>query len=512
MFTIQLLLIVFVCINTINSALHGVKPPENSIEFSFTLNQSAYVEEVYHRYARISTIDDGFVIVYQWREHKFDPHPILTYFIKGKLFDADGNMKGEEFTVAQSSLEMLNPQVTQSYDGKFMVTFEYGKESEEYDVFGRLMNITGEPYGEIFRINQNAIYAVEKNQDNVFPTSLGEDGFIFLWDAQDQDGSGNAVFGRFYDKEAVPRTNEFQVNTHTPYSQDTGSAAFLDNGNLFVVWESTKDDEDEVFDVRGQMLNKNGEKIGEEIIIPKNTTYFSQDDPTITTLHEKFGGFVVVWEEGTSDNYQIEDYSIGYGQVFDSNGNKLYEEFEITNTTANDQYDFLVVATFQGFFVCWEDSSEEEIFGQHFNEKGEKIGSEMHLSHNSKSAVDPRATVLPNNDVVVVWENDNEDGYGGIILKSLVECILYCGENEIFDEELCQCHSPEIEPEPEPEPEGLEFIWIPISISVAIGASILFLIFILIAIVVVVTIIFILKNKKSSKNNEDVDKELESNE
>src|SRR5206468_323747 len=121
--------------------------------------------------------------------------------------------------------------------------------------------------------------------------------FVVVWVSQDQDGSGDGVFARRYDRTGIPVGPEFRVNTYTTGYQGAPAVAADAAGNFLVVWSS---DQYGAFrrNVFGQRYDQNGDPQGSEFRVNTSTTFF-HESPRVAV--DSTGRFVVVWESSGQD-------------------------------------------------------------------------------------------------------------------------------------------------------------------------------------------------------------------
>ncbi|NGX59843.1 MAG: hypothetical protein KR126chlam3_01000, partial [Chlamydiae bacterium] len=195
--------------------------------------------------------------------------------------------------------------------------------------------------------------------------TLSNGDFVVAWESKGgQDGEGDGVFGQLFNGAGDKIGNEFQVNNFTTGDQEDISVASFNNGNFIVTWESPQDgDSDGVY---AQLFYGNSSKIGNEFLINTNTIS-NQQDPFVTSFPN--GNFVVTWtsldQDGSNDGI--------FGQIFDGNGSKIGNEFQVNNYTANGQRSSVVAILRNGnFVVTWrsdlQDGSGWGIYGQIFRD------------------------------------------------------------------------------------------------------------------------------------------------
>ena len=107
--------------------------------------------------------------------------------------------------------------------------------------------------------------------------------------------------------------SEFQVNTYTTFEQRDSAVAADPSGNFVVVWESWRQDGDEL-GVFGQRFDGAGAKIGGEFQVNTYTTGY-QHDPAVAA--HPSGAFVVAWEGCRNGDDRACEI---FGQRFDGAG------------------------------------------------------------------------------------------------------------------------------------------------------------------------------------------------
>jgi hypothetical protein len=143
-------------------------------------------------------------------------------------------------------------------------------------------------------------------------------------------------------------------------SQDLPVVSNLSNGNFIIVWYGPGAG-DPISGIYGQLFNSVGSKMGNNFLINTITTG-SQGKPSIASFTN--GDFVVTWDNGGGGDI--------HGQLFTSNGNKIEDQFLI-NTDSYDTKERPSVAALSSnqFAVCWgsnlQDGSGYGVYGQIFS-------------------------------------------------------------------------------------------------------------------------------------------------
>lgn len=210
---------------------------------------------------------------------------------------------------------------------------------------------------------------------------------------------------------------EFLVNATVNADQYGPAITGLANGRFVITYTDTSGNAPEFsINTRAQIFNADGSKFGGEFIV--NTTQpGSQYVPAIAALGS---GFVITFND-LSGVQTAPDFADVRAQVFDASGAKVGGEFVAPATTAGIQSDAVVTALAHGrYVVVWTDSSgtggdtsSDAIRAQVFNAGGSRFGAEFLVNSTvAGQQYDPAVTTLANGNFAVAWTSFGADGFG----------------------------------------------------------------------------------------------------
>ncbi|NVJ93346.1 MAG: cadherin-like domain-containing protein [Methylocystaceae bacterium] len=212
-------------------------------------------------------------------------------------------------------------------------------------------------------------------------TALSDGGFVATWQSYYQDGSYYGVYAQRFDANGDAVGDELAVNTYTNSYQQDAWVSGLENGGFVVTWESNGQDGSS-YGIYGQVFDSEGQRVGAEFQV-NSYTLNSQDNPTVTGLPN--GGFVVSWEssgqDGSSDGI--------YGQMYDEFANPVGAEFRVNDHTSSVQYDPSITALNDGgFIVAWygygagtgSTDTGYGIWAQRYDASGYVVGGQLQLN------------------------------------------------------------------------------------------------------------------------------------
>ncbi|WP_187371500.1 calcium-binding protein [Methylobacterium oryzihabitans] len=215
---------------------------------------------------------------------------------------------------------------------------------------------------------------------------------------------------------ALKQGSEFLVNTITQGEQRNSKIANLTNGGFVISWEdhSGQGGDTNRTNIKGQIYNATGVKIGSEFLVNTTTSEF-QLRPEITGLTN--GGFVVSWEDSSLQGGDSSSLAIK-AQIYDANGTRSGSEFLVNTITPGAQQNSTITGLANGgFVVSWEDQSgvgTDRAFGlkaQIYSSTGTKIGGEFlvnTITQGSQSS--PNITGLTNGGFVISWTDNSGQG------------------------------------------------------------------------------------------------------
>ena len=342
----------------------------------------------------------GAVAIYTFADINAD-HTIMA------IFDVEYEKLNNEFqTNTYTDDWQTSPSVAGLSDGGFVVVWQsFGQDDDgSGGIYGQLFNAAGEKNGEEFQVNTY----IADEQSSISVVGLSDAGFVVVWQSPGQDNDGSTgIYGQLFNAAGEKNGEEFQVNTYTLNHQYQPAVAALCCGNFVVTWTSYGQGSDG-YDIYGQMFDSSGNRVDGEFRVSSNIDDWEQRS-SLSGLSN--GGFVVTWHsyyDQDGDGYGI------FGQIFDSSGSKVGDEFQVNTYGINHQRSPAVSGLASGFVVTWqsnyqEDGWSEGIYGQIFDNLGNKIGSELHINTFTTGAQgDPSVTALSGDCFVVAWMS-----YGG---------------------------------------------------------------------------------------------------
>lgn len=201
--------------------------------------------------------------------------------------------------------------------------------------------------------------------------ALDEGRWLALWRTYGVDAAKtDGVHAQLYAADGTALGSTFQVNTVAAYNQFAPVAAALADGGFVACWASQNQD-GSATGVYGQRFDSDGQRVGDEFRV--NTwTLYAQEAPSVSALDN--GGFVVAWQSAGQDKSQ---WGV-YAQRFNADGSKAGNEFRVANSTLGDQQaPHVCELGDSGFAVLW--SADGAIMARRYDAAGVAAGNEFRL-------------------------------------------------------------------------------------------------------------------------------------
>ncbi len=185
-----------------------------------------------------------------------------------------------------------------------------------------------------------------------------------------------------------------------------------------VTWESPGQD-GSGYGVYGQIVDSSGQLVGDEFKVNTYNTYNQAQSSVVSDGTN----YMVTWESSDQDG---SSYGV-YGQIVNSSGNLVGSEFKINTYTMYNQEKPAIASTGNNYLVTWQsygqDGNEWGLYGQVVNSSGQLVNSEFQINTCTTQSQWAPAVASDGTNYMVTWTSIYQDGseygvYGQFIDQS----------------------------------------------------------------------------------------------
>ena len=213
-----------------------------------------------------------------------------------------------------------------------------------------------EPLGLDFQVN--TLTAGYNDGADIGVAANGD--FVVVWQSPESAGSdthGTSIQARRYTEDGTALGAEFQVNTFTTATQLWPAVAVAPSGAFVVAWESDLAADDPYgWSIQGQLFDSSGGPVGEQF---QANSFTFNDQQEADVAMDSLGNFMVVWHSWADSTGSDSHYLSIQGQRFSSSGQRLSDQFQVNTSTTYQQYYPSVAAggPDRDFVVVWHSDS-----------------------------------------------------------------------------------------------------------------------------------------------------------
>jgi len=238
-------------------------------------------------------VNDKYLLV--WSDTR--NYSITNTDIYGQFVTANGSLDGSNFIIDDNDRSQLAPSV--AYDNitqRFLVAWEDGPNN--YDIYGRILNANGTPYGNNFVISDAA--------DFQWTPKISYDStnhrFLVVW-GDDRNGALNSdIYGQLVEADRSLNGNNFFISNATNEQGFHEVAYDSTNHRFLVVWRDERNSS-MYTDIYGQFINENGSLNGNNFVVA-DATDIRYDLPQIA-YNSNFENFLVLYNTNEGGVYDF---------------------------------------------------------------------------------------------------------------------------------------------------------------------------------------------------------------
>ena len=368
----------------------------NTIDVNFKVNDDP--EPSWQNYPDIAVDGDGkFVIT--WRDGRDSNRGDIF----AQRYHADGEPDSTNFKVNDDTgnNRQYNAVVAIDKEGSFLITW-YDNRNGNYDIYAQHFDSSGIAMGENKKVNDDT-----NSVDHRYPSIAASRGGIFVITWIDQRNGDYDIYLQRYNSLMQPLEPNFRVNDDTVSSYQIEPAIAVDgNGNSIIVW---RDYRNEMWgDIYGQRYDANGSALDTNFRVNDDVGWNGQGYPDIAMF--KDGHFIITWHDNRNGSWDI------FAQHYNLNGQKIEGNFMVNDVATKAQINPAIAAADDDslFVIVWKDGRNYyygDIYAQRFNYNRQKLGTNFRVNDVTENQWQDFPDVAVKNDgsFIVTWEDARID-------------------------------------------------------------------------------------------------------
>ena len=353
--------------------------------------------------------DGDYVVVWWSRTQDGDGGGIY-----GQRYSNAGAATGSEFLVNTTTTGyQINPSVAMASDGDFVVVWQSNnQDGSNYGIYAQRYNSSGVSLGDELLVN-----TYTTNSQSQPAVAMDDDGnFVVVWQSTNQDGDGDGIFARVFNSDGTAVDDNFAVNAYTTNAQRNAAVAMDADGDFVVAWQSQGQDGSGL-GIYAQRFDNMGAAVGSELLV-NSFTSLNQSFPSVAM--DDAGNFVVAWQSADQDG----NNNGVYAQRYSSDGNAMGGELAVNTYTTAGQFPASVAMDADGdFVIAWgsygQDGNGTGVFVRQYDAQGNALSNEFQVN---ETTTDDQSTPViamdADGNFGVAWQSYGQDGsYYGIYAR-----------------------------------------------------------------------------------------------
>lgn len=332
-----------------------------------------------------------------WEDHRAGA---VNYDVYGRRVDVDGNPSGDPFAILNPADYQVDPAIASSSDHNgYLVTIT---DFRSEDIMGQRVStggtLAGAPRSLSAPVNDQA-------QPSAAYNSIDHE-YLVVW--HDRRAGNLDIWGQRVAPDGSLLGGSFAICSISGGQLWPDVAYNLDTNQYLVVWEDRRVDAD----IYGQRVNANGTLDGGEIPIAGGGTT-ARRVPRVA-FNPISGEYLVVFV------YEAENNNIRGRRVPPASDPTL-AEFDIATGTTDQNYPDVACRTMEpgggGYLVVWRDTdaAQQDVKGQRLNRQGDLLSS-LDICTDAANQWNPALAYSPDDDrYLVAWSDSRgatRDVYG----------------------------------------------------------------------------------------------------
>jgi hypothetical protein len=342
-------------------------------------------------YPEVAVGDSGYFVVW-YRTHSSNANEIFL-----KRYNLNGDSVGSRIIINDVGTgDQRYPRITLNDRGYSVVVWQDNRNSSSYpDIYGQLVDPSGDTIGGNFRINDNPGSSIQYQPSCAMDF---EGNFVVVW-TDYRDGAYGNIYGQRFDSLGNALDSNFLVTDTAESSYQYEPDCAMDSaGNFVVVWHDYRNGNPNIY---GQLFDAAGVADSTNFLIEQETVLEYSSSPRVSMNEDNF---VVTWYRYTGNSSRI------FKRRFANDGTPAGNQIQVNDLegTASQQEPEVDMNAGGNIVVTWGDYRElQGIYFQRLNVQGDTLGGNIRVANGHN----PDVEVSEDSSFVIVYEVSSDIYY-----------------------------------------------------------------------------------------------------
>ncbi|MCK5793471.1 MAG: hypothetical protein KAH12_02110, partial [Anaerolineales bacterium] len=213
--------------------------------------------------------------------------------IWGRRVAVDGSLIGSAFAISPLPLNDISPVICSNPEiSEYLVVWNYCHSDSNRDVYAQRLDLAGTKIGTLIKI-------ADSSRDELSPdVSWDSTSQLYLTAWQEKQSNGYNIYGRLYQTDGTAFDSEFAIATWDQDLIKPKIACNQNSGGFLVVWEDHRWGWGAARDIYGQLLDDSGNHLGGNFAISWDGDNY-RENPAVA-YNATAGEYLVAWEYANS--------------------------------------------------------------------------------------------------------------------------------------------------------------------------------------------------------------------
>ncbi len=300
-----------------------------------------------------------------------------------------------------------HPAVAMDPGGNFVLCWiDFRNGRDNGDIYAQRYSSSGDTLGSNFLVNDDQGISWQYSPSVVIDA---DGGFLICW--TDERNGDSDIYAQRFSSSGDSLGGNFRVNDDEGTSEQYSPSVAMDKyGGFLICWEDGRNGYWNG-DIYAQRYSSSGDTLGSNFWVNDDQGISYQGAPSVAM--DKYGGFLICWQDERNDDWDI------YAQRYSSSGDTLGSNFQVNDDqgTSDQGYPSVAMNGDSGVLICWQDGrngwDNRDIYAQRYNNSGDTLGGNFRVNDDQGTSEqgDPSVAMDGNGGFLICWQDERNDDW-----------------------------------------------------------------------------------------------------